>query len=120
MLALVIINNYLHDLATAFWFVGSYLYYRLIITALALDSGIILDKIILKLSRLNRISISLVLAFGFVRSLFFMELEWNPAVGKGLLHLVVLKHIILFLAVAFGFCYGRKASCLFLQRRGVL
>lgn len=120
MLALVIINNYLHDLATAFWFVGTYLYYQLIIMASTVDSGIILDQIILKLSRLNRISIILVLAFGLVRSLFFMELEWNPAIGKGLLHLVVLKHIILFIAVALGFCYGRKASCLFWQRRGVL
>ncbi len=117
-MALVVINNYLHDLATAFWFVGAYLYYRLVLIALETGTGPVLAPLLRKISRLNLISIALVLIFGAVRTSFFMKLEWNPSIGAGVLQLLLIKHVILFFAVALGFWYNGKASRLFSEKVG--
>jgi hypothetical protein len=97
------ISNYLHDLSVALlaanilviYFLGRYL-----------DKKPIKDEIISnlfkKLSVISYIVLGYILLGGAFRAYFFMEYEWNPAVGKGQITALIIKHIILFLITAYG------------------
>lgn len=41
-------------------------------------------------------SIVVIVATGVVRTIFFMEFEWMPALGRGLVQVLVLKHVLIF------------------------
>lgn len=62
----------------------------------------ILANVFHKLSKVTYWTLGYVLVGGAFRSYFFMEFEWNPAVGKGQIAALVVKHIILFAVAAFG------------------
>jgi len=113
----IMISNYFHDLAVALlaaiimviYFIGKYL-----------DKHSIKEEIISnlfrKLSVVSYVVLGYILFGGALRAFFFMEYEWNPAVGKGQITALVIKHIILFLITAYGIVihikyvrkYGRR------------
>ncbi len=117
MAIFIMISNYFHDLAVALlasnilviYFLGRYL-----------DKNGVKEKIIPalfnKLSVVSYIVLGYILLGGALRAYFFMEYEWNPAVGKGQITALVIKHIILFLVTAYGIAvhlkyvrkYGRR------------
>lgn len=113
----VMIMNYLHDVAVALlaanilavYFIGRYL-----------DKNPVADSIIPNLFRaLKRITyvvLAYILIGGALRAYFFMDFEWNPAVGKGQITALIVKHVLLFALTVFGIAahiryskkYGRK------------
>ena len=105
----IMISNYFHDLAVALlaaiilviYFLGRYL-----------DENPIKEKIIpdlfKKLSVISYIVLGYILLGGALRAYFFMEYEWNPAVGKGQITALIIKHIVLFLITAYGIVVFKK------------
>lgn len=109
--------NYFHDLSVAIlasnifavWFVGKYAQTHQI------DKEF-MENLFAKLSKVTWIAFALVIAGGAFRGWFFMEYEWNPAVGKGQVAALVVKHIVLVAVTLFGLIthfkyqkiYGKK------------
>lgn len=93
--ALIYLSNYLHDLATAFFFVA---------TLFAWWSRRSLPKVypevITVLKRVALISFSLILVLGQVRAWNYYEYEWLPALGRNQVPILVGKHVILFFITA--------------------
>lgn len=118
MNSLIILNNYLHDLATAFWFVGTFLHFKLIHLAAETGTVTALAPFLRKMPLLNNVALIFILLFGAVRTWFFMEYEWHPAAGRGLINLLVFKHVLLFTAVGIGLWYSRQSSRLLLKLEG--
>lgn len=90
------IANYFHDLAVAIlftnvlavWYVGRHF-----------DRHPSHDEVVVtlfrKLSRVTWVTLGYVLAAGAVRAYFFLDYEWNPAVGRGQVAALVVKHVVL-------------------------
>ena len=100
---LVMISNYFHDLSVALlasnvlvvWYLGRVLD----------ESGArerVLPKVFARLARVTYGALGYVLVAGAVRAWFFMDFEWNPAVGRGQVPALVLKHVLLVGLTVFG------------------
>ena len=100
---LLMVSNYFHDLATAVmasniavvYFLGKFL-----------DKSEIKDRILpdifKKLSYITYGTLAYIILAGAVRAYYFMDFEWNPAVGKGQVTALIVKHIFLFALTIFG------------------
>lgn len=93
---ILMVLNYFHDLAVAVLLVS-------IVTTNIL--GRYLDRsatsvnlpnhLFSRLLRVSWIALAYIIAGGALRAAYFMEFEWNPAVGKGQVVALVVKHVIL-------------------------
>lgn len=115
---LLMISNYFHDLAVALLassiavvvILGRYLQHHE-------SRAELLGHIITRLSRITYGALTFVLIGGIIRAYFFMDYEWNPAVGKGQVAALIVKHVILVSLTITGIVvhvryvrkYGRKA-----------
>ncbi len=100
---LLMVNNYFHDLSVALlaanifavYFIGKFL-----------DKNPTGDKIIpmlfRKLSKITYFAFAYIIIGGAIRAYFFNDFEWNPAVGKGQVAALIIKHIILVSITLFG------------------
>lgn len=106
---LLMISNYFHDLATAVLFSNIMVVYFL---GKFLDNNP--DKIetikhvFKKLSIVTYTAFSFVIIGGIPRALYFMDFEWNPAVGKGQVAALVVKHIFLISVTVIGIIFHRR------------
>lgn len=102
---LLMLNNYVHDVATGL----------LLISALwlgwsARDLGPgpsretleVFRKSYRRCQRFAIGSIGVIVVTGVVRTLNFMRFEWFPALGKGLIPILILKHVLIFSMLAVG------------------
>ncbi|UCC79570.1 MAG: hypothetical protein JSW64_15100 [Candidatus Zixiibacteriota bacterium] len=100
---LLMISNYFHDLAVALLAANIFAVY---ITGRFLDRNPVKDKIVprlfKKLALVTYAAFAYIIIGGAVRAYNFMDFEWNPAVGKGQVTALIIKHIILFTVTAFG------------------
>ena len=114
---LIMIVNYFHDLAVGTLVAAVFMVYLL---------GRYLDKqtgraddlsgLIRRFSFLSYASLAYIILGGAVRAWFFMDYEWNPAVGRGQVAALVVKHIVLVALTIIGLAtqirytkrYGRK------------
>lgn len=90
------IANYFHDLAVAVLMVSVLTTYYL---------GQYFDRqgtnpdvpanLFSKLLRVSWYALAYIVIGGALRAWFFMDFEWNPAVGKGQVAALIVKHIIL-------------------------
>lgn len=100
---LLMIANYFHDLSVAIlasnilvvFFLGRYLDRH------GARETFIPD-LFRKLARVTYYALAYVIVFGAVRAYFFMDFEWNPAVGRGQTAALVVKHVILVAVTVFG------------------
>lgn len=105
----IMISNYFHDLAVALlaaivlviYFLGRYLDKHRV-------NDDIIPNLFKKLSVISYIVLGYILFGGALRAYFFMEYEWNPAVGKGQITALIIKHIVLFLITAYGIVVFKK------------
>lgn len=105
----LMISNYFHDLSVALlasnvlavYYVGRYL------DAHPLQDAIVAD-LFRKLSRITYWALAYVILAGAVRAYFFMDFEWNPAVGRGQTAALIVKHIILLTVTIFGIVVHRR------------
>lgn len=115
----LMVLNYFHDLSVAVLLVS-------IVTTNILgryldksDTPIALPKhLFSRLLRVSWIALAYIIAGGVLRATYFMDFEWNPAVGKGQVVALVVKHVILVTMTVIGVTahikyyrkYGRTKS----------
>jgi hypothetical protein len=93
----LMISNYFHDLSVALlvtnilaiYYIGRMLDER---TSLRDE---VLERLFRRLGKVTWWALGYVIIAGAVRAWFFMDFEWNPAVGKGQTAALVVKHVIL-------------------------
>ena len=102
---LLMLNNYVHDVATgllissALWLAWS-----------ARDLG---DSPCAEMIRYFRRtyarcvrfaigSVVVIIITGIIRTVTFMDFEWQPALGKGLIPVLVMKHVLIFTMLGAG------------------
>ena len=106
---LLMISNYFHDLATALmasniivvYFLGKFLDNNK-------NKEIIVSNVFKKLSKVTYGAFTYIIVFGAVRAYYFMDFEWNPAVGKGQVTALVIKHILLVTMTVIGLIVHTK------------
>ncbi len=95
MAILVMLNNYLHDLATAIFAVSAvaaYLLRRSLAMQAAPES---IQPLVRGVVRVGLFSLAWTLFFGIIRSLTYRQYEWVEAAGRDQLTALMLKHVIL-------------------------
>ena len=103
MSLLIVFNNYFHDLATGV-FVGC------AVTLWALSRTVRGDEALAEplalayqmLTRTLWISVAWIILGGIPRTIFFPTYEFIPALGKGIIPALILKHVVMFSAVGLG------------------
>ncbi|HPR63286.1 MAG TPA: hypothetical protein PK014_03620 [Thermoanaerobaculia bacterium] len=88
--ALVYLNNYLHDLATAFFFVTTL--YAWWTRACLPDAP---PNLFRNLKRLALMSFLLILLLGVVRTIHYRTYEWFPALERSQVTILIGKHVVL-------------------------
>ena len=102
---LLMLNNYVHDVAT-----GLLLLSALWLGWSARDLGeepgaeavAVFKRSYRRCLRFVWTSIAVIVITGVVRTVFFMDFEWLPALGRGLLPVLVMKHVLIFAMLAAG------------------
>ena len=101
---LVMLNNYLHDFATAMVVVTSYAMFLMV--RYAEKEGADVKRMVLrlypKMLHLAAGSFIFLLFAGVIRTFTFREYEWLEAAGKGQVYVLVIKHILLFSLFGYG------------------
>ncbi len=95
MAILVMLNNYMHDLATAVFAVSAvtaYLLRRSLAMRLAPET---VQPVVRGVVRVGIFSLAWTLFFGFIRGLTYREYEWVEAAGRDQVAVLVVKHVIL-------------------------
>jgi hypothetical protein len=108
------ISNYFHDLAVALlatnilavYFIGRYLDDHP-------QGDEIIRNLFTRLSRVTYVAFVYILVGGAVRAYFFREFEWNPAVGRGQIAALVVKHVVLVSITVLGIIVHRKYQRLY-------
>jgi len=109
----LIINNYFHDLFTALLAAAGFL---MVISKRIYSSHSRPEttRFYLALYRgyagFARLSLAGILLAGVPRMLFFKTYEFIPAVSKGLVAALFIKHLMLFAAVVLGLFWWRRLS----------
>jgi len=102
---IIMLNNYLHDLATALLFTSGFVLMCLYKWIINKDSKPYLDiyvKLFHVLTKLGLASLVWIFLGGIPRVIFFSKYEWWNAVSKGIILALTIKHIIMFLLVGTG------------------
>ena len=114
MSLLIVFNNYFHDLATGV-FVGC------AVTLCALARSIqadptrreALQPTYVALTKVLWISVAWIILGGIPRTIFFPRYEFIPALGKGIIPALIVKHAIMFSAVGAGIAAWMRARRIF-------
>lgn len=101
---LIIMNNYFHDVATAV-LLGS----AIVMWALGRQAAsggpadaAVLARLYPTLTRFAWGAVAWIVIGGIPRTIFFTRYEWDPAVVKGIVPALAIKHVLMFAAVAGG------------------
>jgi len=100
----IIINNYLHDMATGVLVAAAVIMYAMMRKLRTADGDRLaaLRMAYPALTRLATFALVWIAVGGVPRVIFFREYEWDPAVAKGLVSALAVKHVLMFSAVAAG------------------
>ena len=103
MSLIIVFNNYFHDLATGVFVGCAVTLWALSRTVRA--NAVLADSLALTYQLLTRtlwISVAWIILGGIPRTLFFPAYEFIPALGKGIIPALILKHVVMFSAVGLG------------------
>lgn len=114
MSLLIVFNNYFHDLATGV-FVGCAVTLWALGRSLAADPSrrAALEPAYSALTKALWISVAWIILGGFPRTIFFPTYEFIPALGKGIVPALIVKHVVMFSAVGAGIAAWVRARKLF-------
>jgi hypothetical protein len=98
----IMLNNYLHDLATAVFAVSAVAAWLLLRTETAERSPAAIEAVAAGLWKVGIFALAWTLAGGVVRMLAFRQYEWMEAAGRGQVSALIVKHVILVTLVAAG------------------
>lgn len=109
---LVIMNNYFHDVATAVLLSSAVVIW--VLGKAAEKSGheaqLALARALPALTKFARGAIIWIIIGGVPRVIFFTRYEWDPAVIKGIVPALVVKHVLMTLAVVAGAIMWRRMA----------
>ncbi len=101
----IIINNYFHDVATALLIASAALAWALD-RAAANDvdgrAGELLRAAYPRLVLVARVALVWIVLGGIPRTIFFTRFEWDPAVVRGIVPALVIKHVLMIAGVLIG------------------
>lgn len=101
----IMLNNYLHDVATAllassgaalWWMVGAW------DRAGTAGGAAFFEAVYRGMTRLARFSLAWILVGGVPRIYFYEDFEWANAAGRGQVLALAVKHVLMFALVALG------------------
>ncbi len=102
---IIIINNYLHDVATAVLIASAAVVWALD-RAVARDGGgravELLRAAYPKLVLVARAALVWIILGGIPRTIFFTRYEWDPAVTRGIVPALAVKHVLMAAGVVIG------------------
>lgn len=105
MSVVIIINNYLHDVATAVLIASAAVVWALD-RAVARDGGgrpgELLRLAYPKLVLVARAALVWIILGGIPRTIFFTRYEWDPAVVRGIVPALAIKHVLMAAGVLIG------------------
>lgn len=110
----VVLNNYLHDLATGTW-VSANAFQWAVLNRGPGGDGVIDPTTaagVRAVRAVGRASLWWILAGGVVRAISFRRYEWSDAAGRGQLGLLGVKHVLLFGAVVAGRRLEREVAAI--------
>ncbi len=112
----LMMNNYLHDVATALLVASAVALWTMLRRYEASPRGADAARYFLELhrsmARLARFSLAWIVLGGIPRTIWYGEFEWANAAGRGQVHALVVKHV-----VAFGFVGAGAVLWARLRRR---
>ncbi|MDI6713238.1 MAG: hypothetical protein QMD96_08375 [Anaerosomatales bacterium] len=95
---LIILNNYFHDVATAVLLSSAVV--LLVVARVAGEDALV--RVYPALTRFARGALAWIVVGGIPRTIFFTRYEWDPAVVKGIVPALVVKHTLMAAAVIAG------------------
>lgn len=108
---LILMNNYLHDVATALLAASAFVLYA-VYRIEGECGGPGATEFFLKTYRrmvtLARFSLAWIIIGGIPRTIFYTRFEWANAAGKGQVPALIVKHILIVICVAGGVWGWRK------------
>lgn len=108
----LIMNNYFHDVATALLLSSAVIMWVLGRRAEADSPGAVLalQRAYPTLTRFAWGAVAWIVIGGIPRTYFFKDMEWDPAVVRGLLPALMVKHTLMVLAVVLGVLLWRRMA----------
>lgn len=108
----VIMNNYFHDVATAFLFASALVMWGLVRRAERGGPEVLagLRSARPMLTKLATGALAWIVIGGVPRTIFFTRVEYDPAKVPGLVVALGVKHAVMFSAVALGIWLWRRAD----------
>ena len=115
----IIINNYFHDLAAGVLFGAAVAMWAVARAAGGMKGPGLeaLRRVYPALSKLALGAVIWIIVGGIPRTIFFSRYEWDPAVTRGIVPALVVKHVLFFAAVVVGVVMWRRMKAA-LSRRG--
>ena len=107
---LIVMNNYFHDVATAMLASLSILLliiYRQVDERSSPEQVRLLLTVYRKFTGYAKIALALILLGGIPRTLAYKDYEWLPALGKGIIPALIIKHVLMFTLVGLGLHFWR-------------
>lgn len=108
----VIMNNYFHDVATAFLFASALIMWGLVRRA-ERTGGAAVEGLRCARPMLTKLAIGAlawIVVGGIPRTIFFTRVEYDPGKVPGLVVALGVKHALMFTAVAVGVWLWRRAD----------
>jgi hypothetical protein len=105
---LVMLNNYLHDLATAVFAVSALAAYLLQRTAAMAAAPEAVRPVATGIVKIGFYALVWTLLGGIIRALAYHRYEWMEAAGRGQVAALVVKHVILVSLVVLGLIFFHK------------
>jgi hypothetical protein len=107
---LIIMNNYFHDVATAVLLGSAIIMWTLgrQVERGTPDEAAALAKFYPTLTKFAWGAVAWIVVGGIPRTIFFTTYEWDPAVIKGIVPALVVKHVLMALAVLLGVLLWRS------------
>lgn len=110
---LIIINNYFHDVATAFLASAA----LLMLAAAKLfpenpgpETREFFIRLYYRFTFIARVALAWIILGGIPRTLYFKKIEWTIALDNRIIPALIVKHILIFAVVIIGVCGWRKLS----------
>jgi putative copper export protein len=102
---LVLLNNYVHDVSTGLLLISA-LWIGWSARGLGPEPSSELRAYFWRMYRhairFALWSLAVIIVTGVIRTFTFMEFEWRPAYGRGLIPILVLKHVLIFTMLGAG------------------
>jgi hypothetical protein len=107
------VNNYSHDIATAFLAVSGmtmFMLSRIFPASGSKDSEFLFIHTYESLRKVARYSLEWIVIAGVPRIIFYTQFEWSKMAGDLQIIAIIIKHIVMFLIVGMGLYYWTKLN----------